>query len=182
MEQPRTSSESPDQPMSAAILQRAREAGAIDAAEIADLLNVHPNTAYNYFGRTELSSGQLRTLFRRARSDLFREIVLSDLLPGTGFVGQFIDADHDLNGDGVVDSDDALKAGLDQMTRSAETVRRLHGGVTDGRIDHDIAGDLIVELDRLLTGVVTYREIVSELRDMTTPRRKARGNPVGLSQ
>ncbi|WP_221435391.1 hypothetical protein [Algisphaera agarilytica] len=166
--------------MSAELLQKLREQHAIDAAELADLFNISTGAGYNYFGRSSLSFEQFRTLFRRAKADAVREVFLANLLQGLPCFVQWVDSARDINGDGVVDTNDALKAGIDQMARSAETVRRLHSAVEDGRIDHGEAEEICFELDHLISEAVITRNIVNELKKLNPPRRKCVRRPVGL--
>jgi len=169
-----------EQTMSADILQRAREAGAIDAIELSDLFSVSRSAGYDYFGRTGLSYAQFRTLFRRAANDEVRDLFLIDLLPGTGYIVQRIDASLDVDGDGDVDTDDAMTSGIDAMADCAQVVKAMRDATSGRALSRADADDLLAALQELVSQAVTTINIVSYLGDQAGRRRKAIQRPLGL--
>ena len=178
-------SEAPDTPMSADLLQRCVTEGSLTIYEIADLLNRAESTAYDYLARTELKYGQARALFRFAQDDRVREAFLADLLAGTGYLAQRVDAVMDFDGDGDIDCDDAVSVGIAAMADAADAadaVRHLHGAVGDRRFKVADAQAILGLLDDVIGQAVQTRNIVAYLRDQAAPgggggRKKAR--PVG---
>lgn len=174
-------SDDPEMPMSADLLQRCVADGSLTVHEIADLLNRSQSCAYDYLGRTELRYGQARTLFRHADSDGIREAILQDLLPGTGYIAQRIDASLDVDGDGDVDLDDAIAAGIAAVSKAAESLRQLHAASADQRVKADQAQAMLTTLHSLLGQVATTANVVRYLRDLEAKRRPARQMPLGLA-
>ncbi len=112
-----------DQPMSIDMMREIKESGAATIGELALLLDRSESACYDYLIRTELKAGQIIRLFRLAKSDRVREIILKHLLPGSGFTAMKLPVAADLDGDGDVDTDDAL-AGASEVIAQANTVLR----------------------------------------------------------
>lgn len=166
-------------PLIVELLQRCHRDRLTSIAEIQDLLGVAEATAYSYLSRTEIRAGQLRTLIRRCADPRFRLALLGDLARGTDCIVTPLDPRCDVDGDGDVDTDDAIAAGLRQLDHASGGIRRLHTAAADHRITAEEADDLLADIDRGLAELAQLRNIVAALGEQSSRRRKGRP-PVGL--
>lgn len=146
-----------EQSMSADILQRLVEAGETTHDELRRLLAVGRSTVYEYLGHRDLRWAQLVVLFQHAKSDSVREALLSELLACTTYIAHRVNPKLDINGDGVVDIDDAVQALTDLMMTASASLQRIH---------RDRAhGEAVRLLDEVIDLAVGVRNIVAYLRD-----------------
>lgn len=102
-------SEIEDVPMIATTLQECLEEGLISHPELQDLLNLDRSSVYRYIsGQTPLRYDQIRVLVKHIKSPHARSRILTDLLSGTPFVATYIESDLDINGDGDINTRDAI--------------------------------------------------------------------------
>lgn len=123
-----------DPPMSIDLMLKLLGCGAIKAPELRVHLGVAETGVYRYTERTELRYGQLLNMFRHAKDDRVREMILEDLLPGTGYVVTRLPEALDINGDGDVDTHDALGSVVETIDQASTALKvLLHSGDDAGR-------------------------------------------------
>lgn len=160
--------------MSAEILHRLEQEGVVNAASLADCWSLAPSSCYPYFVERELSYSKLRDLFRHTGDPRIAEAFLSDLLGGTGFIYMNVPESLDLDGDGDIDTDDALKASIDQMGAAADALRKLHAANADGHIDAQEHAELRHYFDQVLAQAWLARNVLDYIEANAPRRRQAR--------
>lgn len=165
--------------MSAEILHRLEQQGVLNAAALADIWSLAPSSCYPYFVDRELGYSKLRALLRHGGDDRINEAFHSDLMGGTGFVFMNLPDSLDLDGDGDIDTDDALKSCVGQMAESAEAVRKLHAATADGRIDPQEHAELRHHLDQVLAQAWLTRNVLDYV-EAHAPRRRPARRPVSI--
>lgn len=93
-------------------LHRLNRLNLLTAKQIEDILGLAERSAYAYYGATDLRFNQFRTLFRQCRSTDVQRELLGVFAAGTGWVFEHIDADRDINGDGVIDTADLFHGAI----------------------------------------------------------------------
>ncbi|MEM7626551.1 MAG: hypothetical protein AAF333_13225 [Planctomycetota bacterium] len=161
-----------EQPVSAAVLERLNKEGAITIAELASLWSIAEHSVYPYFVDRVMSYDKLRQLFRHAKDPRVRDAVLTDLLPGTGYIAQHVEASLDVDGDGDVDTDDAVASAVDQIGVASESLKSVH---QDEGLEESVR-----LLDQLIAAAVRTRRIQAWRIDQKQRRRKLRPAVLGM--
>lgn len=163
-----------DLPLSADLLQRLNTSGELPVTEIADLLGISQSSAYRYLNETELRFGQLRQLLRFCRSDGARVALVHAVISGTPLVVTPVNPNLDLNGDGEVDTKDALAGTSKLLTDLASLLNHvvdMQGKGVTGEAEQD-------EILGLLGQIMGRAHVVQQILELevrsTRQRRKAR--------
>lgn len=111
-----------EQPMSIELMRRLLNEGATNVPELMRLMGLAESSVYRYAESTELRFGQLLRIFAFARSDRARELILAELLPGTGYTAIKLPVAADLDGDGDIDTDDALRCAAGVIAKASRAL------------------------------------------------------------
>jgi len=126
--------QSEETPMSADVLQKLNQDGALTIDELGDLFNIRPHSAYPYLCEREMRYSQIRTLCRRANDPRIPAAFFNDLMAGTGWSAIYIEAELDFDGDGDVDTDDVLGHAIKALAHLSRYLSEVqHGGDIDLR-------------------------------------------------
>lgn len=157
--------------MSADILRDLYEERAFSIRELAVMLGgISDTAAYRYFGETEIRFGQLMGLMHNAKCERVRERFLTELCSGSGWLVTRLPEDLDMNGDGAVDSNDALGKVITLVERAAGAMRELTNDQAGD--EHHQAARVI--LNRLVADALAAVAIIDFIEAHRPRRRKAR--------
>ncbi len=157
-----------DTPMSADVLQKLIQGGALTVDDLADLMNIQSHSAYPYLSEREMRYSHLRTLCRRSSDARIPGAFYGDLMAGTGWAAVYIEADLDLDGDGDVDTDDVLAAGIESLCALTAYLRKVQSGKDTGK---QTLSDL---KQRVLQGIVTSERAAAHIEAHKPKRRRCR--------
>ena len=148
------------------------EAGRLPVTRVADLLNIATSTAYDLFNR-DLRYGQFRTLFRQSRDSEVQAQLLANLLGGTSWVATHLATDLDVNGDGDVDINDVLSAGIDGMAEFSRYLQDLRTALATGHPDDRTVAEIEQRHTEVMTQLAAIGQIAHHIREQQSRRRKA---------
>jgi hypothetical protein len=157
--------------MSADILRDLYDQRAFSIRELALLLGgISETAAYRYFGETELRFGHLLSIMSHAKDDRVRERLLNELCAGSGWTATRLPAELDINGDGDVDTHDALAGTVETIDRASKALKSLlrHGDKAGRYIDAQAALRDAAEKSLAALAVIDW------LQAHQSKRRKAR--------
>lgn len=170
--QPRT--QESDQPMSIDVLrQLILEDRSLSMAELGVLLGGLSRTgAYRYLESTELRFGQLVCLYRHAKSDAVRDAIDSALIAGTGRQVIQLPQAADLDGDGDIDTNDALAGANQTIGRASVALKML---LDNGAEQSDVAkAQARAALAKAIHAASCAMSVLDWLDENQPKRRRAR--------
>ncbi len=130
---PAPATQEAEQPMSIELMRRLLNEQATTVPELMRIMGLAESSVYRYTESTELRFGQLLAIFNFAKSDRVRELILAELLPGSGADVVWLPEAMDANGDGDVNTDDAVVHAVAAIGKLHKTLEKL----TTGDIDRD---------------------------------------------
>ncbi|MEO0476771.1 MAG: hypothetical protein AAF085_12515 [Planctomycetota bacterium] len=157
--------------MSIELVRRLLNENATSVPELQRIMGLAESSVYRYAEQTELRFGQLLAIFNFAKSDRVRELILDELLPGTGAAVVWLPETMDANGDGDINTDDAVVHAVAAIGQLHNTLEKL----TMGDIDQDKLLAMresfqgLIEQATAGLGVIDF--LVAE--SLRRPRRKA---------
>jgi hypothetical protein len=154
-------------PVISAVLHRLNKSALLTVAQLEDLLNLAERSGYPYLSTTDLRFSQYRTLFRRCGSEAVQRELLAALIDGTNWVCEPLAATQDVNGDGVVDTDDVLDGVVDASSSVAAALVIAKGDLVNGsrRISEEHATTLLAAVNKSLASLLAVRQAVSFLSE-----------------
>lgn len=149
------------QPMICDVLHRLNKAGDLTVKEIEDLFNLADRSAYAYFGKTEISLSQFRTLVRHCRSRRAKKQLLEFIVADMPVIFEMLDASSDVNGDGVVDTNDVLDAGIKATSDAMSLLKLVRKSGSTRSISRIRGDDLNRSINDAIHALVAARSAVS---------------------
>ena len=170
-------------PMSAHVLDQLQRDRAVTLEQLAGLWSIAPHSIYPYFVDREMTYSKLRTLFRHAEDDRVRDRILADLLPGSGYVATRAQPHLDRNGDGDVDSRDAVDAMIELMERGVESLKTVQSlpSPSRGKVDLDKIQQAQQQLAEVIGLAVCVRDVLQLDADSEAKRHRLGQRTLGLS-
>lgn len=160
-------------PMLCQILRHLNTKNILTAEEVGDLLSIVD--PYPYLSTRDMDWSQVRTIFRgaRRRKQEVQLSLLQNLTVGEGWLHQKIDADCDINGDGVVDMNDVLDGAIDAIDTMGRVLVIARKEAANGRkqLMPGRADDLQQKLNRTLKRLLEVQQVITFLNEQT--RRSA---------
>ena len=159
-----------DQPMSVDILRELLEDGATSIDELSVLLGgLSKSGTYRYTEATELRFGQLMVLLRQAGDDRVRRAFLNKMLPASGWQVTRLPEAMDVDGDGDIDTDDALAQMVQSLGPTQQALQALQSADSDA-IDPALtaARAAVTELIEHASATLAVIDYI----DKHTPRRR----------
>ncbi|MEM9414979.1 MAG: hypothetical protein AAGA29_05805 [Planctomycetota bacterium] len=167
--------------MSVDMVRKMLGAHYIDIPEMRRLLNRSESATYAYQQTTELKWGQAVNLFQNAAHDGVRELMLADLLPGSGYLVIKQPDTFDFNGDGDVDDRDVLAKTSESIGHGSEAIGILAG--QEDIADIDAWGDALQrQLSKLIAAATAASAAVDHIQRTAPRRRSCRPEIVGLGR
>lgn len=161
--------------MSIDLMRRIREENATTIAELKMLFGLAESSVYRYFESTPLKADQLFQMFKLAKSDRVRELILAELLPGSGAQVVWLPESMDADGDGDVDTDDAMNRAITAVGLLHDTLKQLRSA-DDDKPDHDkllaIRESFVGLIEESTAGLSIVDFLIKEL--LARPRKRCR--------
>jgi len=161
--------------MFASVLQRLHSQGHLDVAKAAQATGLDPSTIYKWIaGATEPGVTNASLLVRHCHDPQVQAALLGVFTAGTPWVASYLPTELDINGDGDVDTRDALIAAIDALDGLAEHLR----GVQDVGAKHAISSEELAHIhehaESAVQGIVASQRVIQWLHDQQQRRRPAR--------
>lgn len=163
-----------DTSMLSATLQRLHADGALSVGAVCDATQIDASSVYKWMaGQHDPSFSKIALLFRHCDNERVQAAILDLLTRGTPWRAVAIPKACDIDGDGDVDTDDALAsavAALQDLAELLDGVRKADGVQIDGAVADSLDA----------TGNAAIRKILAALRcvafvhEQQQKRRKAR--------
>jgi len=150
------------------------DAGRINTAEMMDILGLSKSSAHRRVtGQIELTATELRQVIRRCDDREMATYLAQLLLSGSGMIAVRVDDDLDLNGDGVVDTADAMAGAISSMSLLSDLLRQIHE-FGETRADAAQLEDAQVALSGTLASLHAVHQVLDILGRMARRRKPAR--------
>ena len=163
--------------MLAATLQRLTQSGLLDVRHAAESSGLDSSAIYKWIaGQRDPSFTNLKHVFMALGRDA-QLAILGVMSAGTGWIHTCPPGQLDLNGDGDIDTDDALDAiigSLDHMSDSLKKLRKLEHKT---KPTDTATAELCANCDDVITRVAAAKAIVQFLNQRDDGRRAARMTP-----
>jgi hypothetical protein len=162
--------------MIAQVLQNLIDQKLTTAREIGDLAGVSSSTVYRWLEReTQPDFNSIRLLLRHLPHRGAQEAVLTAFLAGTGWTGQYVDADLDFNHDGKVDCEDALDAAIESVEAASEALAEVRQCTRERAISPAEATKLAALLTEVVRDCTTTQRIMVRICE---DRRRHKAGPL----
>lgn len=154
-------------PVICEVLHRLNKTNKLVVGQLEDLLNLADRSGYPYLSTTDLRFNQYRTLFRQCGSEDVQRELLGALVAGSGWICQHLDASKDVNGDGIVDTDDILDGAVKANTAVSRILATAKGDLAAGsrRIGAENAANLHAAIDESMKFLLAVQQVVSHLSE-----------------
>jgi len=159
--------------MSSHVLQRLHEQGALTPQQFADLTHLQPHSGYAYYDQRELNYTKLRMLLRMNDPRIVQAF-LDDLLPSDWAVTQ-LPGELDIDGDGDVDTDDALKQTTDALRNFANLIESIRASGYE--LSDDERREIAEHVGELIQRLCATRQIVDHIQSHRPRRKRAKRAP-----
>jgi hypothetical protein len=147
------------------LLSQLNESGMMTVKEIENILDLAYRSGYPYIAGKIPDARQLRELFRHApeRSRVsIQSVILEYIAGGTGWNWWHIPKALDVNGDGQVNTDDALFCLVKSLRATAEAIELVHSSRQMEKGDADM---LMVHMSDAINKLAIGRQVVSFLHE-----------------
>ncbi len=160
-------------PLFCDVLASLNDAGALSVKQIEDALGLARRSGYRLLSGSVPDVQQFRQLFRSARSESVQRALLGYLIDGTGWVAQRLEADRDIDGDGVVSTDDVFDGAIEANGSIADLLRDAKKRLATGarRITPEVAAKLNAEISRAIKELLAVQQAALFLSE--SPRRSS---------
>lgn len=151
-------------------LQKVIDENLTTAREIGDLTGKAPSTVYRWIrGQSEPDFNTVRLLVRHLPNRRAAESILSAFTAGTTWRFYNLEAELDVNADGVIDVNDALDTSIEAVRGAGKALGKVREASKDNIIDKDEC----IELIGLLNDVIRQCSVTQQiLVHMSEERRK----------
>ena len=136
------------------------------AREIGELTGAAPSTVYRWIsGESEPSYTSLRLLMRLLPNRKAQQELLTSITAGTQWVAYTFDVNADVNGDGIVDHNDAIDAAVSNVMRSAESLKAMREACRDTVVTQEDCSRVIAGLDEVIRTAGIAQQVLVELSE-----------------
>ena len=122
-----TENTSEDIPVICETLGKLNSDGELTAKELTQLWGISLSCVYTYYGKAVPDFNKLRLIVQHARSRVAQRAVLEELVSGSGWNIEYLAADLDVNGDGVVNIADVIDATIKSTRNCADLLDEERG-------------------------------------------------------
>lgn len=153
-------------------LRELNDSGRLPVLRVADMLNLSRSAGYELLNR-DLRFNEYRTIFRQSADADVQASLLATLLKGTGWVATHLATDLDVNGDGDIDINDILKAGIDGMAELGGYLQDLQTALATGSADDHTLAEVERRQTEVMTQLAAIGQIAHHIHEQQSRRRKA---------
>lgn len=156
------------------LLQRLCSEGRLTIQQIADAWKIEPHSVYPYFNDRWPPLDRYLLLVERVAPDVQRELIAFVIRGCPRWVATRVDPALDVNGDGDINTDDAVSAAISSADQAMGLVKQTHASVGDRNLTVPEIDDLLKLRDDALSHLVQYGELLLYLRSQAARRRSRR--------